>query len=110
MLDFLAVMIPDQNSRNINKDHIDSYTNNYIRRDTIMAKLISGTRLSLLVLVTLSSFITTNSYAACEGLNCACVPSELQFETTDLVADEDGNFPISLEADDVEAQGDELVT
>ena len=47
--------------------------------------------------------------AACKGLNCACAPSELQYASPLLPPDEDGDYPISLEADNVESQGDDLV-
>jgi LPS-assembly protein len=51
-----------------------------------------------------------NALAACKGLDCACVPSEIQFASPLLTADSDGDFPISLEADNVESEGDDLVT
>jgi LPS-assembly protein len=51
-----------------------------------------------------------NASAACKGLNCACVPSEIQFASPLLAADADGDYPISLEADNVESEGDDLVT
>jgi LPS-assembly protein len=48
--------------------------------------------------------------AACKGADCACVPSEIQFKSPLLAAGENGKFPISLEADEVEADGDDVVT
>lgn len=47
--------------------------------------------------------------AACKGVNCVCVPSELQFASPTSEPNADGQYPISLEADDVEAQGQDLV-
>ena len=49
-------------------------------------------------------------YAACKGIDCACLPSELQFASPTIAPGENGKFPISLEADNVEAEGQELVT
>ena len=48
--------------------------------------------------------------AACKGINCICVPSELEFASPLLKPNADGEYPISLEADNVESQGDEVVT
>ena len=48
--------------------------------------------------------------ATCKGADCACVPSEIQFKSPLLAAGENGKFPISLEADDVEADGTDIVT
>jgi LPS-assembly protein len=60
---------------------------------------------------TLLSFLAISpAKAACKNVDCVCKPSELQFQSPTLVPDENGKFPISLEADDVEAQGQELVT
>ena len=39
--------------------------------------------------------------AACKGVNCICVPSELEFASPVLKPNEDGEYPISLEADNV---------
>ncbi len=52
---------------------------------------------------------TQSAQAACKGINCVCKPSEIQYASPALEADEDGDYPISLEADNVEAQGDDLV-
>lgn len=57
----------------------------------------------------LLSTVSTISQAACKGINCACKPSELQFTSPQLAPNPDGQFPISLEADNVEAQGENLV-
>jgi LPS-assembly protein len=48
--------------------------------------------------------------AACKGADCACAPSEIQFKSPLLAPGENGKFPISLEADDVEADGADIVT
>lgn len=47
--------------------------------------------------------------AACKGINCVCKPSELNFASPASQKNEDGQYPISLEADDVQAQGEDLV-
>lgn len=54
--------------------------------------------------------VSTQANAACKGINCACKPSELQFAAPDLARGANGKYPISLEADNVEAQGQESVT
>jgi len=63
--------------------------------------------------VLLSSFLYSvmpaDVSAACKGLDCACRPSELNFASPTTVPGPDGQYPISLEADDVQAQGDDLV-
>ncbi len=45
-----------------------------------------------------------------DGANCVCAPSELQFTAPKMQPGENGKYPISLEADNVEAQGEDLVT
>lgn len=74
-------------------------------------RLLSSYKLStissLMALALLA--IAPSAQAACKGLNCACAPSELQYASPTLKPDEDGVYPISLEADNVESQGDELV-
>lgn len=54
--------------------------------------------------------MSNSAKAACEGNVCACEPSVLQFESPKLNPGENGKLPISLEADEVEAQGKDLVT
>jgi LPS-assembly protein len=54
--------------------------------------------------------LTSNAWAACKGVDCACMPSEIQFASPVLSPDEDGQYPISLEADNVESEGDDVVT
>ena len=53
---------------------------------------------------------SSSASAACKGINCICVPSELEFASPLLKPNADGEYPISLEADNVESQGDEVVT
>jgi len=60
--------------------------------------------------ITLSALYATSANAACKNFECACIPSELQFASPTATADADGQYPISLEADNVESQGEELVT
>jgi len=64
---------------------------------------------SLLSFVGLSLFSTEDSFAACEGVGCACAPSIIQFASPVMQPGPNGQFPISLEADSVEAEGEELV-
>lgn len=66
--------------------------------------------LVLIVLCLSSLLIVAPAQAACKNVDCACKPSELQFQSPTLAAGANGKFPISLEADDVESQGEELVT
>lgn len=64
-------------------------------------------QLSLIGLIVMS---VQSASAACDGIGCACTPSEIQFASPTMQPTADGRYPISLEADNVEAQGDELVT
>lgn len=49
-------------------------------------------------------------FAACKGINCICKPAEIQYQSPTLAPDENGEYPISLEADNVESQGKDVVT
>ncbi|MBT8114480.1 MAG: hypothetical protein KJP04_03825, partial [Arenicella sp.] len=62
-----------------------------------------------LVILLLFSF-AQNASAACKNVDCVCKPSVIQFASPLLEPNADGQYQISLEADDVEAQGQELVT
>ena len=53
---------------------------------------------------------SAQSVSECNGANCACAPSELQFQSPTMQPGENGKYPISLEADEVEAQGEDLVS
>lgn len=64
---------------------------------------------SLLSVVGFSVLNVESSFAACAGVGCACEPSIIQFASPVLQPGPDGQYPISLEADDVEAEGEELV-
>ncbi len=57
----------------------------------------------------LFSLISMSASAACKGMNCACKPSELNFASPALKPNADGQYPLSLEADNVESQGEDLV-
>jgi len=76
--------------------------------------LKSSTRLAKSVLVSVASLLlmmtSLQANAACKGVNCACIPSELQFASPVLAPAANGKYPISLEADSVESEGDDLVT
>ncbi len=54
--------------------------------------------------------MTNTASAACKGVDCVCKPFELKYQTPTLAKNAEGKYPISLEADDVEAQGEDLVT
>ena len=68
---------------------------------------------SLSVAVALSSAIYSiapqNAEAACKGINCVCKPSVLNYATPTLEPDENGDYLIALEADNVLSQGENLV-
>ncbi|NND82737.1 MAG: LPS-assembly protein LptD [Gammaproteobacteria bacterium] len=65
----------------------------------------------LLLLISIAVYFSSSSVnAACKGMNCACKPSVIQFASPALEPNEDGKYPIALEADDVSAEGQNLVT
>ncbi len=47
--------------------------------------------------------------AACKNINCVCKPTELNFSSPLGKPNADGQYAISLEADDMQAQGEDLV-
>ena len=47
--------------------------------------------------------------AACKGVDCACEASVVQFASPSGKPNENGLFPISLEADNMQAEGEDLV-
>ena len=80
---------------------------------TAVDMTLANTLLKLLlpfVLGISSLLMVASAQAACKNVDCACKPSELQFQSPTLAPGENGKFPISLEADDVESQGKQLVT
>lgn len=81
------------------------FPNKYLRMST--PKKSTSYLASLGLLAALASAPVS---AACKGADCACKPSEIQFKSPLLAAGENGKFPISLEADDVEADGTDIVT
>ncbi len=50
-----------------------------------------------------------SALAACKGINCVCQPSELNFASPKSKPNADGQYAISLEADNVLSQGEDLV-
>jgi len=64
----------------------------------------------LLAMFVAMLLLSNPAEAACKGVGCACIPSEIQFASPELIPNEDGKYPISLEADSVESQGQSLVT
>ncbi len=75
-----------------------------VRHPQLRTKL--GLTLSGLAMLLMAS----NASAACKGIDCVCAPSEIQFASPLLTADADGDYPISLEAENVESEGEDLVT
>ena len=71
----------------------------------------SNSRKASLTLSGLALLMMANTAsAACKGVDCVCRPSEIQFASPVLSPDADGEYPISLEADDVTSEGDDVVT
>ena len=60
------------------------------------------------MLISLCS-IPLESNAACKNHDCVCKPSVLNFASPTTQADEDGQFPILLEADDLITEGEDVV-
>lgn len=74
-------------------------------------KLDAGKKAFGLSLTVIALMLTNASAsAACKGANCACEASVIEFSSPVLTKNDDGEYPISLEADNVEADGDDLVT
>jgi LPS-assembly protein len=61
-------------------------------------------------LIIVSALTASPSYAACKMLGCACTPSEIQFASPAMQPNEDGQYAMSLEADNVSAEGQDIVT
>ena len=60
--------------------------------------------------ISMAVFLFSSSVnAACKNHDCACRPSELQFATPTTTPDEDGQFPIVLEADDLATEDEDVV-
>jgi len=64
----------------------------------------------LLAGIAASVFVSTGVSAACKGVNCVCKPSELQFKTPQQNLNKEGKYPFILDADNIDAQGDQVVT
>lgn len=85
-----------------------SRPDNFFRVKSILSFV---TRRGILpILLGLATLFSIPANAACKGVNCVCVPSEIQFASSTGRPNADGQYPIELEADDVEAQGEESVT
>ena len=110
MLDFLSQFIPRLGSRLPPEGIlIRKYTHMAISMFTPM----SNQKTPISLLTTISFFAALASApvsAACKGADCACVPSEIQFKSPVLAPGEHGKYPISLEADEVEADGTDILT
>ncbi len=68
-----------------------------------LAKVLSA------VAVLMFSVVPTNAVAACKGVNCVCVPSTIQLASPSAKPNKDGQYAISLEADNMQAEGEDLV-
>ena len=64
----------------------------------------------LLTTLAASLLMSSNVSAQCEGRYCVCKPSELQFKTPDLNLNDEGKYPFVLDANDIDAQGENVVT
>ncbi len=53
--------------------------------------------------------LSSNTYAACKNDGCVCKPSTLQFASPTGEPNEDGQYAMSLEADNMQAEGEDLV-
>ncbi len=72
---------------------------------------VKGNKLLGLAMTGVAMFVfSSNAAAACKGIDCVCLSSELEFASPALAPNADGEYPISLEADSVESEGDDLVT
>lgn len=71
---------------------------------------LSVSKLAGLVSALFAFAASAPASAACDMMGCACKPSELQFASPSMQPNEDGEYAISLEADNVTAQGQDLVS
>lgn len=85
---------------------LDTHAGNDISLKVEAGSKALGLGFTLIALLMASA----SANAACKGSNCACEASVIEFASPKLAKDADGLYPISLEADDVEADGDDLVT
>jgi len=76
---------------------------------SVKRKLSSKTVLPVVLTpVSMAVFLfSTTANAACKNHNCACSPSVLQFATPTTTPDDDGQYPIVLEADDLVTEGED---
>lgn len=65
----------------------------------------------LLTPLSMAMFLTASPVnAACKNNDCVCKPSQLQFASPTAELNDEGQFPIVLEADDLAVEDDEVVT
>lgn len=76
---------------------------------TPMRERLKPATAAVLLSSLLFSLTPMSANAACKGMNCACKPSELNFASPALKPNADGQYPLSLEADNVQSQGEDLV-
>ena len=96
------------------KTHKNVRAVNDVRTARIRKKLMATRLMPCLTSLTLMSFVgislvMNTAQAACDHHGCACVPTQLQFAAPEFAPDEDGAYPISLEADSIDAQGEQLI-
>lgn len=94
----------DENDLTMNEDA--TLTNALVRDMSVNTGRKLGLTLSGLALL----LMTSTASAACKGIDCVCIPSEIQFASPVLGPDEDGEYSISLDADNIESEGDDVVT
>ncbi len=70
---------------------------------------LKPTATAILLSSLFSALVPLSVNAACKNKDCVCKPSELNFASPTTEPNADGQYPISLEADDVQAQGEDLV-
>ena len=64
----------------------------------------------LLATLAVVLLVSNTAEATCKNHGCACIPSQIQFASPVLTPNEKGEYPISLEADTVDSQGETIVT
>jgi len=77
---------------------------NRANKSIVLSTPLMGVSMSMALMLSSSPLS-----AACKNQDCVCAPSELQFATPTAQLNEDGQYPIILEADDMATQGDESV-
>ena len=86
---------------------IDDSINETLKNNTIMSHRVLP---FILTPVSMAVFLFSSPVsAACKNHDCVCSPSQLKLATPTTEADENGQFPIVLEADDLATEGEDVV-